>query len=75
LESIGFGFQRTAKFFLLMFLWIDLFRKERARLCPVVSGIGKPNWRVGAYALLRPFLGNRAIVAKLPDFTPAGFDQ
>ena len=28
LESIGFGFQRTAKLFLLMFLWIDLFRRS-----------------------------------------------
>ncbi|WP_414627519.1 glycoside hydrolase family protein [Lelliottia amnigena] len=29
--------------FLLMFLWTDLFRKERARLCSIVSGIGKGN--------------------------------
>jgi len=54
---------------------IDVFHQERAGFSSIVSSIGKPNWRVGAYALLRPFLGNRAIVAKLPDFTPAGFDQ
>ncbi|MDM4126268.1 hypothetical protein, partial [Klebsiella michiganensis] len=28
----------------------------------------------GAYALLRTFLSDRANVAKLPDFTSAGFD-
>nr|WP_319830230.1 hypothetical protein [Klebsiella michiganensis] len=27
---LSFGFQRTAKLFLLMFLWVDLFRQERA---------------------------------------------
>ncbi len=32
LESIGFSFKRTAKLFLLMFRWGDLFRQERETL-------------------------------------------
>lgn len=75
LESIRFGFKQTVQLFLLMNPGIDVFRQERAGFRSIASSIGKPNWRVGAYALLRPFLGNRPNVAKLPDFAPVGFDQ
>jgi hypothetical protein len=40
-ELESFSFKRTTQLFLLMFLWIDLFRQERTGFCPIASSISR----------------------------------